>query len=57
MSAFSRTLPHTTNIVVVSLIVVVHVSVIEVHVPCVVCIVDVGRGRPKFRDYYQKIRS
>ena len=57
MSAFSTDLPHTTHIVVVCLIVVVHVSVVEIHVPRVVCIVDVGRGRPKFGDYYQKIRS
>ena len=38
MFAFS-TLPDTPDIVVVVLIVVVHVSVVEIHVPCVICII------------------
>lgn len=40
-------LPHTTHIDVDSLIVVVHIAVVEVHVPRAVRIVSVGRGRPK----------
>ena len=43
----SRSSTHATRIVVVRLIVVVHVAVVEVHVPRVVCIVCVGRRRPK----------
>ena len=36
----------TPDLVVVGLIVVVHVAIVEVHVPRVVRIVGVGSGRP-----------
>ena len=40
-------LPDTTDIVVVSLIVVGYEAVTETHVPRAVCTADVGRGRPE----------
>jgi len=42
----SLALSHTTHIVVIGLIVVVHVAVVEVHVPGVTGIVNVGSSRP-----------
>ena len=32
-------LTHTADIVVVVLVVVVHISVVEIHIPCVVCVI------------------
>ena len=39
-------LPHTTNIVVVVLIVVVHIPIVEIHIPSVIGIIGLNRGRP-----------
>ncbi|HOG44556.1 MAG TPA: hypothetical protein PK560_10805 [bacterium] len=35
----NHVLPDTTDIVVVVLVVVVHISIVEIHIPCVVCII------------------